>query len=196
MILQISSGQGPAECELAVTKLFAALQQEYPDIEKIYEHKSRFSEGSTSIMFTTEEDLGKLEGSVQWICKSPFRPEHKRKNWFVDISIIPETEEMPINDDIKVEAFHSSGHGGQNVNKVATGIRVTHKQTGISVTSTKERSQYMNKQDALKKLNTILNNLKNNGYDRQKNDAWREHNRIIRGNPVRIYEGADFKRKV
>ncbi|MBR5376296.1 MAG: peptide chain release factor-like protein, partial [Lachnospiraceae bacterium] len=64
-----------------------------------------------------------------------------------------------MSDDIKVETFHSGGKGGQNVNKVETGIRVIHLPTGIAVTSTRERSQYMNKQDALKKLNAILKQM-------------------------------------
>ena len=48
--------------------------------------------GYSSIMFETEEDMRELEGSVLWICKSPFRPEHRRKNWFIDVSIL---EQLP-----------------------------------------------------------------------------------------------------
>lgn len=194
MIIQISSGQGPAECELAVGKLLSSLQEEYSDIEIISIHRSKHSGEPTSVMFSTDHDLSALEGSIQWICKSPYRPHHGRKNWFVDVSIIPEAEPVDMSDDIKIEAFHCGGKGGQNVNKVETGIRVSHIPTGISVTSTKERSQYMNKQDALKKLSTVLKHMEINGRDRQKNDAWREHNRIVRGNPVRVYEGMKFMR--
>jgi peptide chain release factor len=43
VIIQISSGQGPAECELAVGKLFEALQKEYPEIEKLDSHQSRYA---------------------------------------------------------------------------------------------------------------------------------------------------------
>ena len=92
MIIQISSGQGPQECELAVSKLYNELKKEYPDIKELSSHSSRFSNLYTSIMFETEADLSELEGTVQWICQSPFRPNHKRKNWYVDVSIIPEQE--------------------------------------------------------------------------------------------------------
>lgn len=204
MILQISSGQGPAECEFAVGKLFSALQEEYPDIEKIYEYPGVEKDCYKSIMFSTHADLSFLDGSVQWVCESPFRPHHKRKNWFVDVSIIPEisddassgTKEGYADEkDVIFERFHSGGNGGQNVNKVETGVRLTHVPTGIVVTSTSERSQHMNRTDAMKKLNTILMQHSRQKRDMQKNQAWREHTRLERGNPVRVYKGMAFRLK-
>ena len=195
MIVQISSGQGPAECELAVCKLFECLKKEYPDIKEISSHKSRFSDSCTSIMFETEEDLSHLEGTVQWICQSPFRPHHKRKNWFVDVSIIPEQEVVCTDQNIRFERFHCGGKGGQNVNKVETGVRIIHIPTGITITSTAERSQLLNKKDALEKLATLLKDKQTEQVKLQINSAWREHTRIVRGNPIRTYEGKAFKLK-
>ena len=195
MIVQLSSGQGPSECELAVLKLYEALKKEYPDIEFLSAHEAREKGCYTSIIFTTERDLSDLEGSIQWICRSPFRPNHKRKNWFVDVSIIPEMENICKDQDIRFERFHSGGKGGQNVNKVETGERLIHIPTGITVTSTSERSQYANKKDALEKLNVILSQRELAEKQKQVNSAWREHTKIVRGNPVRVYEGEGFKRK-
>ncbi len=210
MIIQLSSGQGPAECELAVKKLYDSLKREFPDIEMISSHEAKRTEGCTSILFQTEQDLSGLEGSIQWICRSPYRPNHKRKNWFVDVSVIPGAEnirkdvsipccgekEVYKENEIRFERFHCGGKGGQNVNKVETGVRLIHIPTGITVTSTSERSQYANKKDALSKLNAILGQMELEEKKKQTNSAWQEHTKIVRGNPVRVYEGMDFKRKV
>ena len=139
-----------------------------------------------------------LEGTMQWICKSRYRPGHKRKNWFVDVSVLPETDEIDESltaDKLRIEKFHSGGPGGQNVNKVETGVRIIHLPTGISVSSTRERSQFANKQDALKKLSVVLSKMNDRSKDKQKNSAWSKHSQIVRGNPVRTYEGEEFIRK-
>ena len=195
MIIQISSGQGPVECQLAVSKLFDALKSEFPDIKEINTHYSRFSNQPTSIMFETESDLSQLEGTVKWICQSPFRPDHKRKNWFVDISIIPEQEIVCTTPEIRFERFHCGGKGGQNVNKVETGVRLIHLPTGLTVTSSSQRSQLLNKKEALNKLNLLLAEKQQEQHQLQVNSAWAEHNKIVRGNPVRIYYGPGFRRK-
>ena len=155
MIIQISSGMGPVECRAAVGGIYRELEKEFPDIEMITSTKGEVGGAYSSIIFSSEQDLSALEGTMEWICKSKYRPGHKRKNWFVDVSVIQEAEEVDSRisaDSIRIEKFHSGGPGGQNVNKVESGVRVIHIPTGITVSSTRERSQFANKQDALKRL--------------------------------------------
>lgn len=195
MRVQISSGQGPAECELAVGLLFKQLQRERTDIRLIQSVRGRNAGGYSSILFETEEDVRELEGSVLWVCKSPFRPEHKRKNWYIDVSMLEQLPDVAEDMQLCFETFRSGGKGGQHVNKVETGVRVIHIPTGISVVSTEARSQHMNKKLAINRLCDILSEKNLENRHKEKELAWLEHTRLERGNPVRIYEGMKFIRR-
>ena len=194
MRIQISSGQGPEECELAVGLFYQALRREVEGIQMISSVKGRRG-GFSSVVLEAEADLSGLEGSVLWVCKSPLRPGHKRKNWYIDVSILEEIPRTSKEMQVRFETFRSGGKGGQNVNKVETGVRVVHIPTGIAVVSTEARSQHMNKQIALNRLCDILADRDLQCARREKELAWMEHNRLERGNPVRIYEGREFVRR-
>ena len=194
MRIQISSGQGPEECELAVGLFYQTLRREVEEIQMVSCVKGRRG-GFSSVVLEAEADWSGLEGSVLWVCKSPLRPGHKRKNWYIDVSILEEIPRTSKEMQVRFETFRSGGKGGQNVNKVETGVRVVHIPTGIAVVSTEARSQHMNKQIALNRLCDILADRDLQCARREKELAWMEHNRLERGNPVRIYEGREFVRR-
>jgi peptide chain release factor len=140
-------------------------------------------------------DLTHLEGSVQWICQSPFRSHHKRKNWYVDISLVGKAERLEFDDNlIRFETFRSSGKGGQHVNKVETGVRAVYTPLGLSVESTEARSQHMNKKLALNRLCLLIAEMNQNNEADAARLSRLEHTRLVRGNPVRVYEGMGFHR--
>lgn len=91
---------------------------------------------------------------------SPFDAAHARHTSFALVEVMPEVEgdaEVNINpDELRIDVFRASGHGGQNVQKNSTAIRVTHLPTGIVVTCQNERSQHRNRESALKVLEARL----------------------------------------
>ena len=136
-----------------------------------------------------ESFTAKWEGTIQWISQSPYRKFHKRKNWFVGVIFHDISKDIKWNEkDISYQTMRSSGPGGQNVNKVESAVRATHIPTGVTVTASTERSQMMNKKEAVEKLKNKLMTFQIEKANERVQEQWMEHNTLLRGNPIRIFK--------
>ena len=192
MIYQISSGQGPAECELGVGRFLEYLKKHY-DIT-VLDYSEGYNMGTyRSVRFLTPDDLDDFVGSIQWVWQSTYRPGHKRKNWFLDFSecAVSATEDF---DEKKVifQTFRSGGNGGQNVNKVETGVRAIYAPNGLCAVCTEERSQLLNRQRAVEKLKRAIDAINSQRSAKATNDAWKRHTQIVRGSATRKFSGLEF----
>jgi peptide chain release factor 2 len=122
---------------------------------------------------------------------SPFDADHARHTSFVLVEVLPEAEEetdIKVNpEDLKIDAFRSSGPGGQHMQKTSSAVRITHLPTGLVVTCQSQRSQRQNKESAIKVLYARLLELKLAEKEREKAKFKGERIEAGWGNQIRSY---------
>jgi peptide chain release factor 2 len=122
---------------------------------------------------------------------SPFDGDHLRHTSFALVEVLPESD--PVSDitigpeDVKLEAFRAGGHGGQNVQKVSSAVRLTHVPTGIVVAVQNERSQTQNKEIAMSILRSRLLEIELRKREEERLKLRGEHVSPEWGRQVRSY---------
>ena len=196
--IQLTAGRGPVECARVVALVAKELQKALPNIQIVDFEEHKTAPGCfMSMTFGSDEDIpqsviSEWEGTVQWrATKNPYRPEHKRSNWFVGIHFIDSVSLPTIDErDIEYETCRSGGKGGQNVNKVESTVRAIHTPSGLMVKCSDERSQFQNKARARERLLLKLAEAQTEAEAEARDAAWAQHDSLIRGNPVKTFKGS------
>lgn len=200
--IAITSGSGPEECRIAVERLVehinAAARKANLKVHCLHGPSGGGRLPRSVILTVTGEDAESFVrpfiGTVRFVFDSPVRKGHKRRNWFVGVSLLGQSilreEEVSLNlADVRFDTLRAGGPGGQHQNTTDSAVRAVHIPTGLTTLARNERSQHRNRALAVQRLADMLSIIADEKHEAEKKDFFLSHKALERGNAVLTISG-------